>query len=112
MESWDIITLGTYIWQSGTSPMSTYSVGTVNYDANGNIRRLYRKSFSRSSMDDMKYNYLPNNNWTSHLERDALTGLCYAKIQKDHLKRDGLLKSGRQDSNTACHGTSPAVLPL
>jgi hypothetical protein len=78
MESWDNITIGAYAWQSGTSPMNTYRVDTINYDANGNILRLYRKSSSSALMDDMEYDYLPNNNLlfevTDNVSSGAFTG--------------------------------------
>lgn len=58
--------------------MSTYRVDTINYDANGNILRLYRKSSSSALMDDMEYDYLPNNNLlfevTDNVSSGAFTG--------------------------------------
>ncbi|WP_421948529.1 RHS repeat-associated core domain-containing protein [Phaeodactylibacter xiamenensis] len=62
MESWDNITIGTYAWQSGGSPMGTYRVDTINYDANGNILRLYRKSTFSTLMDNLEYNYVADKN--------------------------------------------------
>ena len=62
MESWDNITLGAYAWQSGGSPMGTYRVDTINYDANGNILRLYRKSTFSTLMDNLEYNYVADKN--------------------------------------------------
>ncbi len=42
--------------------MGTYRVDTINYDANGNILRLYRKSTFSTLMDNLEYNYVADKN--------------------------------------------------
>ncbi len=62
----DNIDSGNYEWQAGGSALAGYKVDSINYDANGNILNLFRRSSTSTYMDYLTYAY---NNGTNQLNQ-------------------------------------------